>query len=158
MTPRFERGYSRSVITEAATIQKLSLRSDLPRLKGDGFFLFAQLESPEQTLAEPAKSKLLGDALAVLVAFEERNAERPLPAVLPRAYQVRELAADWHELDYACDLAEPYERRNRAGQVLGVTRYLKARVRLFKGAFAYFAPDDLRPLEALDSSGYTPII
>ncbi len=26
------------MITDAATIQKLSLRSDLPRLKGDGFY------------------------------------------------------------------------------------------------------------------------
>ncbi len=40
---------------------------------------------------------------------------------------------------------EPYERRNRAGQVLAVTKHLKARVRLFKGAFAHFTPEDLRP-------------
>ena len=143
------------MITDAASIQKLALRSDLPRLKGEGFFLFAQLEPAEQTLAEPAKWKLLAEAFAALVAHEERNSERPLPAVLPRAYRHRELSVDWGELEYACDLAEPYERRNRAGQVLGVTRHLKAQVRLFKGAFAYFTPDDLRPLEALETEGFT---
>jgi len=142
------------VITDAVTIQKLALRSDLPRLKGEGFFLFAQLEAHEQTEPEPAQCRLLGAALAAVVAYEERNAERPLPAVLPRAYQRRELSADWLELSYACDLAEPYERRNRAGQVLAVTKHLRAQVRLFKGAFAYFRPEDLRPLESLDTSGF----
>jgi hypothetical protein len=143
-----------TVITDAATIQKLSLRSDLPRLKGDGFYLFAQLEPEEQTLAEPAKWKLVGDAFAALVTYEERNSERPLPAVLPRAYQQREQSPDWVELEYACDLSEPYERRNRAGQVLAVTKHLKARVRLFKGAFAHFTPEDLRPLESLECEGF----
>ena len=145
------------MISDAATIQKLALRSDLPRLKSEGFFLFAQLEAYEQTLAEAGKCRLLSDALAALVAYEERNSERPLPAVRPRAYQLRTLTADWQELVFACELAEPYERRNRAGQVLAVTKHLKAHVRLFKGAFAYFSPDDLRPLEALDSSGFVEL-
>jgi hypothetical protein len=143
------------VITDAATIQKLALRSDLPRLKDEGFFLFAELEPGEQLLPEPAKWKLLGEAFAALVAYEERHSERPLPAILPRAYQRRELSADWVELEYACDLAEPFERKNRAGQVLAVTKHLKGRVRLFKGAFAYFTLDDLRPLESIESEGFT---
>lgn len=145
------------MIADAATIQKLSLRSDLPRLKSEGFFLFAQLEPQEQTLPADAKSRLLGLAYAALVASEEKHAERPLPAVLPRAYQQRDLAADWIEIELACDLAEPYERRNRAGQVLAVTKHLRGRVRLFKGAFAYFTPDDLRPLETLEMQGLTPL-
>ena len=77
--------------------------------------------------------------------------------MLPRAYQRRELSADWVELEYACGLAEPFERRNRAGQVLAVTKHLKGRVRLFKGAFAYFTPDDLRPLESLETEGFTSV-
>jgi hypothetical protein len=145
------------VLTVPAEIKKLALRSDLPRLKKQGFFLFAQLEGEEQQLAELAKSQLLGQALAALVAQEERNAGRPLPAVLPRAYRSRELAPDWLELTFACDLAEPFERRNRAGQVLVVTKHLEARVRLFKGAFAYFSPDDLQPLETLDAAELTSL-
>jgi hypothetical protein len=143
------------VLTAPAAIKKLALRSDLPRLKQEGFFLFAQLEGEEQQLAELAKRQLLGQALAALVAHEERLAERPLPAVIPRAYRQRELAPDWLELTFACDLAEPFERRNRAGQVLAVTKHLEARVRLFKGAFAYFSPDDLQPLETLDAAEFT---
>lgn len=145
------------MITEPATIQKLALRSDLPRLKSEGFHLFAQLEPQEQTLAEAAKLELLGQAFAALVAHEERHSERPLPAVLPRAFRRRDAAPDWVEVDYACDLAEPFERRNRAGNVLGVTKHLLGRVRLFKGAFAYFTPEDLSPLEALDTTGFTLI-
>jgi len=145
------------MITEAATIQKLALRSDLPRLKSEGFFLFAQLEPAEQTLAGPAKWQLLSRAIAALIADEERNSERPLPAVLPRAYQLNQLSADWVELQYACDLAEPYERRNRGGQVLALTKHLKVRVRLFKGAFAYFTPDDFRPLEVLETRQFTSL-
>lgn len=145
------------MITDAAAIRKLALRSDLPRLKGEGFHLFAQLEPAEQTLAAPTKTRLLAQAFAALVAEEERNSERPLPAVLPRATRQRELSSDWVELELACDLAEPYELRNRAGHVLAVTRHLQAHVRLFKGAFAYFTPDDLRPLEALDAEGFTAL-
>lgn len=145
------------MITDVATIQKLALRSDLPRLQGEGFFLFAQFEPAEQTLAAPAKWKLLGEAFAGLVAQEERNAERPLPAVIPRAYQQRELSPDWIELEFACDLAEPYERRNRAGEVLAVTKHLRGRVRLFKGAFAYFTLDDLRPLDTLEPERFTSL-
>lgn len=147
-----------SVITAPGTIQKLALRSDLPRLKGEGFFLFAQLEAHEQTLAEPAKWRLLAEAIVALVAREEQNSERPLPPVVPCAYHLRELSADWLELVYACNLAEPYERRNRAGQVLAVTKHLRAHVRLFKGAFAYFNPDDLQPLEAIETSGFTSLL
>jgi hypothetical protein len=145
------------LITDASTIQKLALRSDLPRLKGEGFYLFAQLEPEEQTLGEPAKTQLLGRAFAALVAQEESRSERPLPALLPRAYQRRELSADWVELVYACDLAEPFERRNRAGNVLAVTKYLQGRVRVFKGAFAYFTPDDWTPVETLEASAFTPL-
>jgi hypothetical protein len=36
-----------------------------------------------------------------------------------------------------------------------VTKHLKGRVRLFKGAFAYFTLDDLRPLESIESEGFT---
>lgn len=145
------------MITDAATIQKLALRSDLPRLKGEGFFLFAQLEPEEQILAAPAQWKLLANAFAALVAHEERNTERPLPPVLPRAYRLRELSAEWVELEFACDLAEPYERRNRAGQVLAVTKHLRGRVRLYNGAFAYFTLDDLRPVETLETEGFTDL-
>jgi len=145
------------VITDAATIQKLALRSDLPRLKAEGFFLFAQLEAREQLLAAPARSSLLGAAFAALVAAEEGNAERPLPRVVPRSFVQRELSADWIELEYACELAEQYERRNRAGQVLAICKQLRGRVRLFKGAFAYFTPDDLRPLETIETHGHTPL-
>lgn len=145
------------MITDAATIQKLALRSDLPRLKGEGFYLFAQLEPNEQTLAEPAKAQLLGRAFAALVAQEEQRSERPLPALLPRAYQRRDIDADWAELTFACDLAQPFERRNRAGNVLAVTKHLQGRVRLFKGAFAYFTPDDFTPLETLDASDFTAL-
>lgn len=145
------------MLTDPATIQKLSFRSDLPRLKGEGFYLFAQLEADEQALECSARAKLLGRAFAQLVAQEESRSERPLPVVLPRAYRQQALGADWVELEYACDLAAPFERRNRAGNVLGVTKHLKGRVRLFKGAFAYFTPDDLSPLETLDSSGYEPL-
>lgn len=142
------------MITDAATIQKLALRSDLPRLKSEGFFLFAQLEAAEQTLPPAAKYKLLGQAYAALVAHEERNAERPLPPVTARAYQERELSSDWLEIEFVCDLAEPFERRSRAGQILAVTHHLKARVRLFKGALAYFTLDDFSPLESVDAQGF----
>lgn len=145
------------MLTDPATIQKLALRSDLPRLNREGFFLFAQLESEEQLLPELPKSQLLGRALAQLVAREEQNAERPLPAVIPRAYERRELSPDWVEFTFGCDLAEPFERRNRAGHVLAITRHLKARVRLFKGAFAYFTHDDFTPLETLATEGLTAI-
>lgn len=146
------------MISDAVTIQKLALRSDLPRPKAEGFFLFAQLESREQTLAAPERARLLAHAFAALVAQEESRSERPLPAVLPRAYQERSLAPDWIELEYACDLAEPFERRSRAGQLLAVTKHLRGRVRLFKNAFAYFTPDDLRPLEAIDTRGWTELV
>lgn len=145
------------MLTDPATIQKLALRSDLPRLKTEGFFLFAQLEPQEQTLPETARSSLLARAFEALVAREEQHAERPLPKVFARAYQQRELSSDWIEIEYACDLAEPFERRNRAGRVLAVTRHLRGRVRLFKGAFAYFTPDDLQPLETLDASELIPL-
>jgi hypothetical protein len=145
------------VITDPATIQKLALRSDLPRLKGEGFYLFAQLDAAEQVLTDDAKCHLLARAFAALVANEEKNSERPLPALLPRAYLRRELAADWVEVDVVCDLAEPFERRSRAGQVLAVTRHLRGRVRLFRGAFAYFTPDDLTPLESVESTGFAVI-
>lgn len=157
MTGESASPYARTVITEPAAIQKLALRSDLPRLKGEGFFLFALLEPEEQALAEAAKLRLVAQALSALVAYEERNAERPLPAVLPIAYQKREIAADWVELEYACELAEAYERRNRAGNVLAVTKHLKLRVRLFKATFAYFTPDDLTPLEILPRDGFTSL-
>ena len=145
------------MITDAATIQKLALRSDLPRLKGEGFFLFAQLEAAEQTLPPAAKYKLLGQAYAALVAHEERSAERPLPPIAARAYQERELASDWVEVTFVCDLTGPFERRNRAGQVLAVAHHLKARVRLFKGAFAYFTLDDFGPLESVDAFGFVDL-
>jgi hypothetical protein len=143
------------VLTDPATIQKLSFRSDLPRIEGEGFYLFAQLEPEEQTIADAAKIRLLAEAFAALVAREEQRSERPLPAVLPRTYQRRELSVDWVEVEYACDLAEPFERRNRAGHALALTKHLKGRVRLLKGAFAYFTPDDLTPLERLDAAGFT---
>lgn len=149
--------YPVHVITDAATIQKLALRSDLPRLKGEGFYLFAELEPAEQRLAAPAKAQLLGRAFTALVAREEQRSERPLPALIPRAYQQRDIDRDWVHLAYACDLAEPFERRNRAGNVLAVTKHLHGRVRLFKGAFAYFTPDDFVPLETLDTSDFTPL-
>ena len=145
------------MITDAATIRGLALRSELPRLKSEGFHLFAQLEPEEQLLAAAIKRRLLAQAFTTLVAEEERNSERPLPAVLPRASRQRELSADWVELEFACDLAEPYERRNRAGHVLAVAKHLQARVRLYKGAFAYFTPDDLRPLEAIEAEGFTDL-
>jgi len=145
------------VITDVATIRRLALRSDLPRLKSEGFHLFAQLEPEEQVLATPTKRRLLAQAFTALIAEEERNSERPLPAVLPRAFRQRELSSDWVELEFACDLAEPYERRNRAGHILALTRHLQARVRLFKGAFAYFTPDDLSPLETLQGEGFTAL-
>src|SRR5262245_39143926 len=113
------------MLSDPAEIQKLSLRSDLPRLENEGFYLFAQLDSAEQSLPEPAKQGLLGDAFVALVAREEASAERPLPALLPTACKARELAAGWVEVEFACDLAEPFERRNRAGTVLAVTKHLK---------------------------------
>lgn len=142
------------MITDAVAIQKLALRSDLPRLKSEGFFLFAQLEGAEQTLPPAAKYKLLGRAYAALVAHEEQNAERPLPPITARAYHEREIASDWLEITFVCDLAEPFERRNREGKALAVTHHLKARVRLFKGAFAYFTLDDFSPLESMDAQGF----
>jgi len=145
------------VLTDSATIQKLTFRSDLPRLKAEGFYLFAQLEPHEQTLPEPHRIQLLGAALAALVAQEESRSDRPLPPVLPRAYRRHELGADWVELVYACDLAEPFERRNRQGDVLGVSQHLRGRVRLFRGAFAYFSPDDLRPLESVDTTDFSEL-
>ena len=145
------------MITDPSAIQKLALRSDLPRLKRDGFYLFAQLEGAEQTLDERARARLLAEAFAALVAHEESRSERPLPAVRPRAFRRRELDADWVEVELACDLAEPFERRTRDGRVLGVATQLRGRVRLFKGAFAYFAPDDLSPLESLDSAGFSAL-
>ena len=96
------------MITDPATIQQLSLRSDLPRLKSEGFFLFAQLEAAEQSLPAAAKYRLLGQAYAALVAHEERNAERPLPPVSARAYQERELSTDWVEVTLVCDFSEPF--------------------------------------------------
>ncbi|MGC4067929.1 MAG: hypothetical protein QM784_25420 [Polyangiaceae bacterium] len=145
------------MITDPATIQKLALRSDLPRLKSEGFFLFAQLEPAEQVLLAPTKSNLLARALVTIVAREEQHADRPLPAIQPRAYLYRELSPDWAELQFAYDLAAPYERRNRKGNVLAIAKHLKLRVRLFNGAFAYFAPDDLTPLETLDAEGFSAI-
>lgn len=142
------------MITEAAAIRKLALRSDLPRLKQEGFHLFAQLEPQEQKLAELPKFQLLSRAFAALIAEEERASERPLPAVLPRAYQSTVLSPDWLELEFACDLAEAFERRNRAGEVLAVAKHLKGRVRLFKGAFAYFTPEDVRLLETVETQGF----
>lgn len=145
------------MITDASAIQQLALRSDLPRLKSEGFFLFAQLEAAEQALPTAGKYKLLGQAYAALVAHEERNAERPLPAITARAYQERELSADWVEVTFVCDFSEPFERRSRAGHVLAVTHHLKARVRLFKGAFAYFTLDDFGPIESFDTQGFVDL-
>lgn len=38
-----------------------------------------------------------------------------------------------------------------------MTRHLKGTVCLYKGAFAYFTPDDLRPLETLATDGFAPL-
>lgn len=143
------------MITDDAAIKKLAFRSDLPRLSKEGFHLFAQLETEEQKLGDHEKAQLLAGAFAALVAREEQMSDRPLPAILPRAYQRKETSPEWVEIEYACDLAEPFERRNRAGEVLAVTRHLKGRVRLHRGAFAYFAGDDLRPLETVSTEGFT---
>lgn len=145
------------MLTDPMAIQKLALRSDLPRLNREGFFLFAQFEPAEQLLEAEERWQLLARALPELVAYEERNAERPLPKVLPRAYKIQQLSEDWVELEYACDLAEPYERRNRAGNVLAVTNHLKVRARIFKGAFAYFAHDDSSPVASIDVAGFVAL-
>lgn len=145
------------MITDPDAIKKLALRSDLPRTQIEGFYLFAHLESGEQKQESPSRARALAVAFVELVAREERHAERPLPAILPRSFGERVLTPEWVEIVYACDLAVPFERRNRSGQVLAVTKHLRGRVRIFKGAFAYFAPEDLTPLETLECEGHTAL-
>lgn len=145
------------MIHDEATIKKLSFRSDLPRLTKEGFYLLAQLEGDEQKLDDAAKVKLLAAAFVDAVAREEARSDRPLPPLVPRAWHVTRSDDEWLDFELACGLASPFERRNRGGDVLGVAHHLKARLRLHRGAFAYFALDDVRPLDELDTSAWTPI-
>lgn len=145
------------MITEARAIQQLALRSDLPRLAKEGFHLFAVLEGAEQQAEEPAKLAALAAAFAALVAREEERSERPLPPVLPRAYKVTSRDATSLAITLYCELASPFERRRRDGGVLGLARHLEARLRLYHGAFAYFAGDDLRGVDTVDDAGATPL-
>lgn len=145
------------MITDDRTIQQYALRSDLPRLTKEGFYLFAALEGDEQKQDEKAKMAALAKAYADVVAREEARSERPLPAVLPRSYKVTSADADWTAVTLYCDLESPYERRRRDGTVLGLAKHLEARMRLFKGAFAYFHGDDIRGVDTIDAAGATPL-
>jgi hypothetical protein len=85
------------------------------------------------------------------------RSEHPLPRLVPRAFELRSIDADFAEIQAAFDLEPPFERRNRAGTVLGVTHFVLGRIRLSKGAFSCSTPDDQRPLETLDTTGSTAI-
>ena len=50
---------------------------------------------------------------------------------------------DWIALTFYGDLENPFERRRRDGTVLGIAKHVEARIRVYKGAFAYFAGDDI---------------
>lgn len=140
------------MITADRAIQQLALRSDLPRLAKEGFHLFAALESDEQKQQDAAKLAGLATVFAELVAREEARSDRPLPPVLPRSYKVTSSDADWMALTLYCDLESPFERRRRDGTVLGVAKHLEARLRLFKGAYAYFNGDDIRGVDTVDTT------
>jgi hypothetical protein len=145
------------MLVDDVTLRQLRFRSDLPRLTEEGFSVFAQLEPEEQRASETEKVRLLMRAHAALVAKEEAMSERPLPALLPRAYRAHVLDSDFTEYECAFDLESPFERRTRDGRVLAITHHVRARLRVFKGAFAYSTPDDARPLEMLDTSGWTAV-
>lgn len=145
------------MITDDRAIRQLALRSDLPRLAKEGFHLFAVLEGEEQKVEEPAKLASLAVAFAALVAREEERSERPLPPVLPRAYKVTSRDDASIAVTLYCDLESPFERRRRDGGVLGIAKHLEARLRIYHGAFAYFAGDDLRGVDTIDAAGVTPL-
>lgn len=145
------------MITDDREVQQLALRSNLPRLAKEGFHLFAALDADEQKLAESAKFAALATAFVALVAREEARSDRPLPPVVPRAFKVTSTDADWTALTFYGDLESPFERRRRDGTVLGVAKHVEARIRLYKGAFAYFAGDDIRGVDAIDPTDATPL-
>ena len=111
------------MITEAAAIQKLTLRSDLPRPEERRLFPFLR-EPQEQALKESLEVQLVGQAFIALVAYGGETRNGRCPRCGPRAYRLRQLSEDWVELEYACDFSQPYEHRNRADQALAVTSRL----------------------------------
>lgn len=74
-----------------------------------------------------------------------------------RAYQRRDVDADWAELTYARASRSRSNGAGSAGNVPAVTKHVKSRVRSFKGAFAYFTPEGLIPLETLDVTAFIPL-
>lgn len=142
------------MLTDATSLRQLRFRTDLPKLTKDGYSVFAQLEPEEQKLSESAKVALLAQAFSAQLAEEEKLSDRPLPALRARAWRRQDLGGAFVGYDVAFDLAEPFERRRRDGQVLAVTHHVLARLRVYEGAFAYSTPDDATPLASLDTAGW----
>jgi len=92
------------VQTDKATIQKLSFRSDLPRLSKEDTFLFAVLDKEELLLPEADRVRLIADEFmrqAFLPLYAE---DEPKPQAVLRGYRTYTKEPSFLELELAFDV------------------------------------------------------
>lgn len=125
------------VQTDKDTIQKLSFRSDLPRLSKEETFLFAVLDKEELALPEVERVRLIADEF-MRQAFMPLYAEDdPKPQATLRAYRAYTKAADFAELELAFDVTNT-KRPHVCGHV-----------RAYHERFLYFVNSSSRTLAAV---------
>ena len=125
------------VQTDVGTIQKLSFRSDLPRLSKQETFLFAVLDKEELGLSEPDRVRLIAEEF-MRQAFMPLYAEDdPKPLATLRAYRAYEKEPDFRDLELAFDVTNT-KRPHVCGHV-----------RAYRERFLYFVNRSSRTLDAI---------
>lgn len=132
--------------TDAATIRKLSFRSDLPRLSKEETFLFAVLDKEELSLPEPEKVRLIAEEFIRQAFLPLYSDDEPKPQASLRAYRKYTKAPDFVELELAFDVTHT-KRPHVCGHV-----------RAYHERFLYFVNGSSRTLASIpDAPDWQPL-
>lgn len=123
--------------TDVGTIQKLSFRSDLPRLSKQETFLFAVLDKDELALSEPDRVRLIAEEFIRQAFLPLYADDDPKPVATLRAYRVYAKEPNFSELELAFDVTNTKRPR------------LCGHVRAYHERFLYFVNTSSRTLAAI---------